>query len=502
MERNLRKEPVPVCEALLDTALEYPIECEILLPDYCPDIVRVLTCRAQSDVTDTAVHGSSLTVEGMTTVTLCYLGDVGGLRTTQVRQPFSKSFELSGEAISPIVFADARRGYLTCRASSRRRVDVRGAFLLSAAVYDARTGQAVTGASGDLCLKTEETTVSCLRSREVQRFSQREEVTLRTEESAPCEVLRADCCAVLQEWRAVSNGILIKAEAEVSLLLSFGEEGKLTTARYSLPISRVLEKKEPAAVCAASLRCAQIDCAPVEEEPQKLSVEMQLEAGLLSCGEMHVSAAQDAFSTAYETKSEPVCLRFARVETTFEKRLTAQAAVALPAGEREIADVFASVSQIACTCVDGEVTFSVRATLAALLTGGEAGAETVSESVPLTDTLAKTKAGRVFCRPRVCVLSAEGAKEGENLTLTAELLVTGEVIVFEEKTLLGDVFVDENSPRKKDAAVGLYIRYAQAGESVWEVAKRYGAPPQRIMEDNGLSEETLDEDAVLMIPGV
>ena len=48
MELKLEKQPVSGCELLLDTAAEYPIESDLLLPDYCPDIVRILCCRVQT----------------------------------------------------------------------------------------------------------------------------------------------------------------------------------------------------------------------------------------------------------------------------------------------------------------------------------------------------------------------------------------------------------------------------------------------------------------------
>ena len=48
MELNLKKEAVASCELLLDSAAEQTIECDVLLPDYCPDIVRVLCCSVDA----------------------------------------------------------------------------------------------------------------------------------------------------------------------------------------------------------------------------------------------------------------------------------------------------------------------------------------------------------------------------------------------------------------------------------------------------------------------
>ena len=502
MELKLKKQPAAVCEPLLDAAAEHPIECDILLPDYCPDIVRVLTCRAQADVTDCAVRGAALTVEGMTTVTLCYLGDVGGVHTTQVRQPFSKSFELSEEAISPIVFASAERGYLTCRASSRRRVDVRGVLSVSAMVCDARTEEVVIGAQSGVCLKTEEYRAACLRARTLQRFSQREEVSPPPGTHVPHEVLRADCCAVVQEWRPVSNGILLKGDLIGSMLWSAGEENELETAQYTLPMSRVLEISEPASVCDVSVRCTAVDCAPAEDaQEDRLSLELQLEAAVLSCSETQLEAAKDAFSTQYISRCDAVNLRTACVRASVRERTSVRAQIPLPPDASEVTDVFAALSQTACSVSEGQLVLSGRAALAAVVSGAEGGPEAVSETALLSVPLYEAGEERIVCRPQVSVLSAQGTIEDGTLTLTAELLITGAVLAFPETAALRDVLVDETSPIERDPSVGLVIRYADAGESVWDIARQYGAQPSRILDDNGLTEDLLSENTVLVIPG-
>ena len=42
MEYKLKKDRIAVCEIAFDSFTELPIESDLLLPDYCPDIVKVL----------------------------------------------------------------------------------------------------------------------------------------------------------------------------------------------------------------------------------------------------------------------------------------------------------------------------------------------------------------------------------------------------------------------------------------------------------------------------
>lgn len=45
MEYKLKKDRIAVCEIAFDSFTELPVESDLLLPDYCPDIVKVLKCR-------------------------------------------------------------------------------------------------------------------------------------------------------------------------------------------------------------------------------------------------------------------------------------------------------------------------------------------------------------------------------------------------------------------------------------------------------------------------
>ena len=57
----------------------------------------------------------------------------------------------------------------------------------------------------------------------------------------------------------------------------------------------------------------------------------------------------------------------------------------------------------------------------------------------------------------------------------------------------------EDKQRKKDpAAVILY--YAEPGEQLWDIAKRYGVDCAKIAAENELATETLAERTMLVIP--
>ena len=130
MECNAIRQAVCANEVVYDSVVEVPLENDVILPDYCPDIVKVLKCTVNACVSSTQVQGRQMTLEGMCTVHLLYLGeDSAGsslqLRSIDTRMPYSKTVDLKGEAQRLLVLAQMDSSYCNCRAVSKRRLELK-----------------------------------------------------------------------------------------------------------------------------------------------------------------------------------------------------------------------------------------------------------------------------------------------------------------------------------------------------------------------------------------
>lgn len=60
--------------------------------------------------------------------------------------------------------------------------------------------------------------------------------------------------------------------------------------------------------------------------------------------------------------------------------------------------------------------------------------------------------------------------------------------------------VDETREKKRENQSAMTIYYADAGENIWSIAKRYNTSLSAVMEENGLEEEILPEKQIVLIP--
>ena len=77
MELELRRQTVPSFETILEETVEQPVECDALLPDYCPDIRRILKCTLIPVPVGKTITAGRLEVEGLATLNILYISAGG-----------------------------------------------------------------------------------------------------------------------------------------------------------------------------------------------------------------------------------------------------------------------------------------------------------------------------------------------------------------------------------------------------------------------------------------
>lgn len=509
MELNIKKQPIAVSELMLAATAEHPIECDVLLPDYCPDIVRVLCCQVEGAVTDTAVRGNVFTVEGMATVTLCYLGEVGGVRKTEYRLPFSKSFELSGEPADPVYTVAVDQGYLNCRAASKRRLDIRGTLLISVRLYDTSERQVVSAAEGmGVQLRTGENEATRAGGQAIRHFSVADELSAPAGKQAVAEVVRADCRPVVQEARLVAGRVVLKGELLVHLLYKTDlESGQLETADYTLPLGQMLEVDSASEddQCEVELTCTLVECTMEEsgDAAGRIRLEAQFTALLRFYRPVVLSGATDSYSTLYQSDHTVRKFKVLKSYAPVSERTVVRTEAELPQDSEGVLDVWAIPTKAAARVEGNAMTATCLLTFIVFVRSAEKGVDSMVHAVEVTTGLAPAgQAESVEYVPRFSVLGVSVADTGGKAQLTAQLLVGGAMLTFVTQSVLTDLTVDENSPKKLDPAIGLLIYFAQAGENIWDISKRYGALPAQVLADNGLTCEVIEEDTALMIPAV
>lgn len=73
MDYALERERIAAGEVIFDGCQEQPVDMDVTLPDYCPDIQRILKCQIYPRITSRSITGDRLMLDGNYTVKIFYL---------------------------------------------------------------------------------------------------------------------------------------------------------------------------------------------------------------------------------------------------------------------------------------------------------------------------------------------------------------------------------------------------------------------------------------------
>ena len=93
MRYNSETQTLGFCEKNPDLTTEYPIEAEINLPDYCPEIKRILRCGIRTDILSVQNISGRVNIQGNADITVIYIGDNDKISAYEQVIPIQKTFD-------------------------------------------------------------------------------------------------------------------------------------------------------------------------------------------------------------------------------------------------------------------------------------------------------------------------------------------------------------------------------------------------------------------------
>ncbi len=114
----------------------------------------------------------------------------------------------------------------------------------------------------------------------------------------------------------------------------------------------------------------------------------------------------------------------------------------------------------------------------------------------------KSDAQKIRCDPTVQVTALDYVlNASDQMEVRIELNITSSVFCSTSLRLITEIRPNEEQIKRSTSAA-LTIYFSDAGESVWNIARRYNTTMEAIMRENHLESEQVPEKCMLLIPGI
>ena len=511
MEYQLKKEKCPTCETVLEATSEQPVDLDFSLPDYCPDIERILKCRICPSVTSKNISGDRLDVDGIAVIRLYYLdAKKQAIRICEHTSPFSCSFTLKEASQDFVPVVRLRTEYLNCRALSPRRLDIHGAFSVCAVVYKRAFREYCCNVEGDdIQQKKHSEQISSLCGIGQQQFSVSEVLDIGKGKASPESILRSELNVITDDCRAIDDKLMLKGEVILKILyITDIESGSQDIMSFHIPLSQIIDvhginENTKNDICVDVMSYDVSLKSEYDESSTLVTLDARLSATVFAYEDKDISVIDDAYSTEYDLETGCKNESFCRLIS--DSRMTQSVSANISAGDNglsKVIDIWCdSVSSITDTDNDQlHIKGKMNLCMLALDKNGtpfcsEKAADLVF-SPETEDLCGKTNLSYTIVVPNISFRITDDS----TVEVKAETRLCAGIYCVCTKKCIESVSSDENRVREKDKTAALTIYYADQGESLWDIARLYCTSVEALRMENNNIDDIFSERTMLLVP--
>lgn len=504
MQTKVITQTVGVLEMLNSCTAEQPIDADITLPDYCPDIRRVLKCIVTPHISSVQTAGDRAVADGTAGVCVIYADEQGKICSFEQTYPFSKYAELKGSADNCCVNVRAVTQYANCRAVSPRRLDIHSALSVIFCISTLRQDEIITGAEGSgvqlrCCDAETASLVGCTDS----PFQMSETVPLSDGQPSVSCVLTSSAAALTQEVRVIQNKLLIKGELIITAVCR-SEEGEIFSFGHTMPISQIvgLEGVDEDCTCCICMPVTALSLEPKAEqngENRLVDISARISANVKAYRELSFKAVTDAYSVCCELETKSADTAFCTIADSFNDTFTCRSTQEIAEARQMLAAWCSELSSAAKPCADGiAVAGEVTAHFLYLDSDGQPG---YAERQICYEYRRSVKAcGSLECSPCVEITAVSAACASGSAEVRMEFAVSGCVFDCTKHRLVSSMACSGDAA-KKERSAALTVYFADEGEEIWDIARRYNTTVEAVEQENGMSADRVTQKCMLLIPG-
>lgn len=515
MDLKVNRETLPVTETILDEVQEQSVELDYVLPDYDPDIFRIIGCEIQPTILSYTTGSERISYELRADIRILYCGSGSTLLQCVSQQlSFSRSIELPKMADNPTVTLQPKTTYANCRAVSPRRLEVRGAISIPIRITGEKKQEVISDIFGmHVQMRKVPVTYAAQKKHATKNIILNEDVELVHTKPPIRAIVRNEVHLLHQEHTILAGKLVTKGEAEVYVLYTWQKDdgtNGMDQMQFTIPYSQIVDMEQiddtyQARADAQIVRC---DTKPVIGKSglmDTIQCEIELRMQCTAVKTASIQLVADAFSTRYLCDQSASTLQIDMVPEPITANLPCSATI--PPGDTIpecIYDLHCRVRNINMQLlpdtnrirISGMLCCSILArdeTEMPLLIEKEEAFEVYTDS----DTPVENAVLQAQVEPSDCTyhLASDGT-----ISVKATLLLHGYLHSSAKHTCLSEFSVDDENKLVRDGDYALKLYYGIENEDIWEIAKRCHTSVTAIMEENNLSEEQLHASGMLFIP--
>ncbi len=511
MNYDVSKENLSTLNLAFDSCKEVPLDIDFTLPDYCPDIQKILKCSVKPHIASRNISGGQISIEGNAEIKIIYIDSSSPqIRCCENSAMFSTSLDMKNTPENATPFTTVKTEYINCRAVSPRKIDLHGALSVCAKVFEKSNIEVSSSVNGqDIEQKISKISMSNLTGVGQQQFSISETLEIDENKPTPEMIINSEVIFLGDEPKIMQNKVVVKGTLNIkTLYISDIESGAIEKAEYQIPVSQIVDVTGVSDECECITKVEILENKieiPNDSENNRnlISVNIKCAATVFAFCPKEINVVTDVYSRKHETQNTYSPLETQQILKNFSETLSIQESSEIPNTDiKEIISITPSVTNVKTYMSDEKI--SVKGTLKLDILGIDSddmpfySERTIDFEKSLSETLhgENIEFETGIIPTEIKVISQSGNKISFSVSLIANIIAYST----QKANMVTDVKADEASAPQNPNAPSVTVYFANQDESVWDIARKYRSSVNSIKEENNLSADVLEESQMILIP--
>lgn len=507
MQAKLKTQPYDFFDPVFDGRFEAPIDTEYNLPDYCPDIQKILKCQVQPEISSYTIADDTLTCEGVCDIRVLYLDSKGeALRCCDFTKDFSASVKLKSNEEKAVARVKASAEHITCRAVSARRIDLHIAVSVRALAVVQKQLPIVC----DIDEETVERQCCCHNATQAvnaltHRFTVEDTLQLKNGKPPIESIVKKSAQCRVTSHRLSGGSLTVNGTTEISFLYISAVDGT-TVEKMSASVDFTQEIEcngaDDACICSMNVCVGECTLQPVEDDVGEHTAVNAVAKIFLSAflyKPCEISTVDDAYSVCAPLEIKFSQTQLLQVSGVHTEVLKKKCALSVTEDEIEkIVDIWCEQADVQTSCDKGKLSYRVRCTVCVLYKG--VGGRIIYTEKPVDfNTAAELSTTDSLKTETDFLAELWEYRITDKSTVEVSIEVQSSTLLYSRQAVKHIAFAATAESADYTAAPGITVYYASAGESLWEIAKTHHAELSQLRAQNDVYDDFITDARPIII---
>ncbi len=487
------------------------VENDAVVPQNKPDIGKILQVDASSHILSSEVKNDRVINSGKVDFCILYMPEKGSgcIKSMHCTCDFTDVKEISGVDENMISVAECETESVSFRVVNGRKVNVKAEILTKIKVYSFNEQEVVCNVENhSLELKCDEVSYISFDKTVNRKFSVSDIIAIPVSEPLAEDVVKVNVSVDSFSAKPINNKVVLKGTLTASVVYAVSGENELNVFSSEIPFTEVVEaeglEENMKSSVALSPMFVEYDIKGDDAgNINAVNLKADINAKIRGIREEKQSLISDGYSTDKNAELVKEKVKISSVAESVSKQIALKEVLYTEGDAPSISKVYNTQCDVFLDEISADssgITISATAEIYVLYISqdNELPVNNLHKEVKINE---KIKCSNInsesVCDIDLSALKVSCSQVNEN-SVEVSVNIGAEGIVYDEKIIspVTDVSLSEATEKKPS----LTIYFADEGEDVWNIAKKYGASVEVIKELNKLSDNKAKKGTRLIIP--